>query len=96
MQNGTCHIDVTAPTLPSTRGENIGLERIRAEASRCEGRKPMPEVVVREAKRLARRSPKTGEVRSLQAIAAELARLGHLAPSGKLYGAESVKRMLGW
>jgi hypothetical protein len=53
------------------------------------------EAVVREAKRLARRSPKTGEVRSLRAIAAELAQLGYLGPSGKPYGAESVKRMLG-
>jgi DNA invertase Pin-like site-specific DNA recombinase len=70
-------------------------ERVRAEAGRCEGRKPVPEAVVREAKRLARRSPKTGEVRSLQAVAADLARLGHLAPSGRPYGAESVKRMLG-
>jgi DNA invertase Pin-like site-specific DNA recombinase len=70
-------------------------ERVRSEAGRCEGRKPVPEAVVREAKRLARRNPKTGEVRSLRAIAAELARLGHLAPSGKPYGAESVKRMLG-
>jgi hypothetical protein len=55
----------------------------------------VPEPVVREAKRLARRNPMTGEVRSLRAIAAELARLGYLVPSGRPYGAESVKRMLG-
>jgi DNA invertase Pin-like site-specific DNA recombinase len=61
---------------------------------RVEGRKPVPEAVVREARRLARTSPKTGEKRSLREIAAELATLGHLAPSGKPYGAESVKRML--
>jgi DNA invertase Pin-like site-specific DNA recombinase len=61
---------------------------------RVEGRKPVPEAVVREARRLARKSPKTGEKRSLREIAAELATLGHLAPSGKPYGAESVKRML--
>jgi hypothetical protein len=30
----------------------------------------------------------------LRKIAAELARLGHPAPSGKPYGAMSVKRML--
>ena len=69
-------------------------ERKRAETGRCEGRKPVPEVVVREAKRLARKSPKTGVARSLRAIAAELARLGHLAPSGRPYEATSVKRML--
>ena len=61
---------------------------------RVEGRKPVPEAVVREAERLARVSPKTHEKRSLRRIAAALARLGHVAPSGKPYGAESVKRML--
>src|SRR4051794_3364788 len=61
---------------------------------RVEGRKPVPEAVVREAERLARVSPKTHERRSLRQIAAALARLGHVAPSGKPYGAESVKRML--
>src|SRR3954465_4946691 len=70
-------------------------ERKRAETGRCEGRKPVPDNVVREAKRLARVSPKTHEKRSLREIAAELARLGHLGPSGKPYEAMSVKRMLG-
>src|SRR4051812_37523242 len=69
-------------------------ERKRAETGRCEGRRPVPENVVREAKRLARKSPKTGETRSLRQVAAELAELGHLAPSGKPYEAMSVKRML--
>src|SRR4051794_36914644 len=69
-------------------------ERKRAETGRCEGRKPVPENVVREAKRLARKSPKTGEKRSLREIAGELARLGHLGPSGEAYKATSVKRML--
>jgi DNA invertase Pin-like site-specific DNA recombinase len=68
-------------------------ERKRAETGRCEGRNPVPSRLA-EAKRLARRSPKTGQRRSLRAIAAELARLGHLGPSGKPYGAESVKRMV--
>ena len=69
-------------------------ERKRAKTGRCEGRKPVPVDVVVAAKRLARRSPKTGKRRSLRAIASELAELGHLAPSKKPYGAESVKRML--
>jgi DNA invertase Pin-like site-specific DNA recombinase len=68
--------------------------RKRAETGRCEGRKPVPENVVREAKRLARKSPKTGKARSLRAVAAELAKLGHVGPSGKPYEAMSVKRML--
>jgi hypothetical protein len=50
--------------------------------------------VVREAKRLARRSPKTGETRSLRQVAAELAALGHFGPSGGPYHAASVKKML--
>jgi DNA invertase Pin-like site-specific DNA recombinase len=69
-------------------------ERKRAETGRCEGRSAVPAEVVAAARRLNRRSPKTGQRRSLRAIAAELARLGHLGPSGKPYGAESVKRML--
>jgi hypothetical protein len=39
-------------------------------------------------------SPKTHAKRSLREIAVELAKLGHLAPSGKPYEATSVKRML--
>jgi hypothetical protein len=46
---------------------------------RCEGRRPVPDVVIAEARRLARKSPKTGQRRSLRTIAAELAALGHLA-----------------
>src|SRR3954447_24284972 len=69
-------------------------ERKRAETGRCEGRKPVPENVVREAKRLARRNPKTGEVRSLRQIADELTALGHLGPGGTAYFPTSIKRML--
>ena len=70
-------------------------DRKREETGRCEGRKPVPEAVVAEARRLARRNPKTGEKRSLRAIAAELAALGHLGPSGKPYFPASVAHMLG-
>lgn len=69
-------------------------DRKREATGRCGGRAPVPEVVVKEAKRLARRNPKTGKERSLRAIARELAALGHHGPSGAEYGAESVKRML--
>lgn len=69
-------------------------DRRRLATGRCEGRKPVPEVVVKEARRLARRSPKTGQSRSLRAIATELAALGYHAPSGQPYGPESVKRMI--
>jgi DNA invertase Pin-like site-specific DNA recombinase len=70
-------------------------EAKREKVGRCEGRKPVPEVVVVEARRLARRNPKTGKRRSLRTIAAELAVLGHVGPSGKPYHAGSVRHMLG-
>src|SRR5882757_3356215 len=53
-------------------------DRVRAERGRCEGRKPVPHETVAAARRLARRSPKTGQRRSLRVISAELAALGHL------------------
>ena len=62
---------------------------------RIEGRKPVPDAVKKDARRLARKSPKTGKRRSLRQISAALAEAGHLGPSGKPYGAESVKRMIG-
>ena len=69
-------------------------DRKREETGRCEGRPPVPEVVRREARRLARRSPRTGKKRSLRKIATELEALGHVGPSAKPYGPQSVKLML--
>jgi DNA invertase Pin-like site-specific DNA recombinase len=69
-------------------------ERIRAEKGRCEGRKPIPAEVVAEARRLARKNPRTGERRSLRQIAEELAKLGHVGPSGKPYFPASITHML--
>jgi len=69
--------------------------RSEALGRRCEGRKPPPKVVVLEARRLARRNPRTGQVRSYRKIAAELASKGLIRrDNGKAYGAESIKRML--
>lgn len=70
-------------------------DKKRAETGRCEGRTPVPAEVVKEAKRLARVNPKTGERRSLRQIADELAKLGHTGPSGKPYYPTSVKLMIG-
>jgi hypothetical protein len=70
-------------------------EAKRASAGRCEGRKPVPEAAMVEARRLARRSPKTGKRRSLRAIATELAVLGYVGPSGAPYHAGSIRHMLG-
>ena len=69
-------------------------EHKKAETGRCEGRKPVPDAVVKEAKRLRRKNPRTGKRRSLRRVAAELAEMGYQAVSGKPYGAESVKQMV--
>ncbi|MBR2818212.1 MAG: recombinase family protein [Reyranella sp.] len=69
-------------------------DRKRAETGRCEGRPAVPQEVVAEARRLARRSPKTGKRRSLRQIAELLEQSGHLGPSGR-YHAGSIQRMLG-
>jgi len=71
-----------------------GRDAKRAATGRCEGRRPVPDVVIAEARRLARKSPKTGQRRSLRAIAAELAAIGHLGPSGQPYHASSIRHML--
>jgi DNA invertase Pin-like site-specific DNA recombinase len=71
-------------------------ERRRATAGKCEGRKNHAEInpdLVREAKRLRRRSPK-GHQRSLRDIAAELAKLGYVNASGQPFSASSVQSMV--
>ena len=71
-------------------------ERTRAVKGKCEGRKSWAEIkpeLVREAKRLRRRSPK-GHQRSLRDIAAELAKLGFLNERGAEFSASSVQSML--
>jgi DNA invertase Pin-like site-specific DNA recombinase len=52
--------------------------------------------LVREAKRLARRSPRTGRARSLREIATQLATAGHLTQSGKPFSASQVKRLISY
>jgi DNA invertase Pin-like site-specific DNA recombinase len=75
--------------------------RDRASAAtgrRIEGRKGYTETnpaLVRETKRLARKSPKTGKARSLREIAAELAQAGYVTSSGKPFSAGQVQRLLG-
>ena len=69
-------------------------ERKKAETGRCEGRPPVLESIVREAKRLRRKNPRTGKRRSLRKVANELSKAGYSAASGKPYGPESIKRMI--
>jgi hypothetical protein len=70
---------------------------VKAAKGKCEGRKSHAEMnpaLIREAKRLARKNPKTGKTRSLRDIAAELASLGFLNQNGVAYSASSVRNML--
>jgi DNA invertase Pin-like site-specific DNA recombinase len=71
--------------------------RSAALGRRVEGRKGYRATVpalVREAKRLARKNPKTGRKRSLRAIAAELAELGFVNGRGRTFAAAQVARLL--
>jgi DNA invertase Pin-like site-specific DNA recombinase len=66
-------------------------DRKRRESGRCEGNPrwlPVPDAAIQVAKAAQ------GRGLSLRAIAAELASQSYLSPSGKTYGAESIKRML--
>ena len=68
-----------------------GVRERKRTASGCEGRKSLAEIypaVVREAKRLARANPKTGEQRSLRKIAAQLAKIGGALTDTGAPGAE--------
>jgi DNA invertase Pin-like site-specific DNA recombinase len=68
-----------------------------AKGERIEGRKGYSETnpkIVCHAKRLARKNPKTGKVRSLRTIALELAALGYVTSKGTEFSAAQVKRLL--
>jgi DNA invertase Pin-like site-specific DNA recombinase len=71
-------------------------ERKRQAVGKCEGRKTWAEInpeLVREAKRLRRRSPK-GHQRSLRDVASELAKLGFVNERGAEFSASSIASML--
>jgi DNA invertase Pin-like site-specific DNA recombinase len=66
---------------------------------RVEGRKGYDDTnkaLVREAKRLARKSPKTGKARSLREIARELEALGFTTKDGKTFAAAQVQRLINY
>ena len=74
-----------------------GRDRVKALTGKCEGRKSHGEMnptLIREAKRLARKNPKTGKVRSLREIAGELEVLGFTNAKGQRFHAQSVKELL--
>lgn len=83
-----------AMTVAKLRGAR---ERKRKEVGKCEGRKSHAELnpdLVREAKRLRRRSPKTGGQRSLREISTQLAQMGYLNSRGQRFSPSSVKGMV--
>jgi hypothetical protein len=69
-------------------------ERVKATTGRSEGCRSVPAAVVAHARRLARKSPRTGQRRSLRTTAAELAKFGHCGSSGKPYFPAFVSHML--
>jgi hypothetical protein len=81
-------------TFSSASG--AGRKRAASPNHKCEGRKRWTEInpeLVREAKRLRRRSPK-GHQRSLREVAAELAKLGFMNERGVMFSASSVQSIL--
>lgn len=72
-------------------------ERVKADRGKCEGRKSHIELrpeLVQEARRLARRSPKTGRKRSLRGIAVELAALGYVTAHGRPLSHSTVMKLV--
>ena len=80
-------------------------QRKKAATGSCEGRKSYAELnptLVREAKRLRRKSPKSGKRKSLQRVAKELAegdgkgfKGGYTTAKGNLFSASQVARLVG-
>jgi DNA invertase Pin-like site-specific DNA recombinase len=84
-----------AMTVAKLRGAR---DRKSAELGRrIEGQKGYAETnpeLVAQARRLARRNPRTGTARSLREIAGELAALGFATAAGKPFSASQVQRLL--
>jgi hypothetical protein len=81
-----------AMTVAKQRGAR---DRKRKAVGKSEGRKSLAEMhpaVVREAKRLGRANPKSGERRSLRKIAAELAKIGEALAATGLPSAKEAAR----
>ena len=72
-------------------------QRVRAREGKCEGRKSLAEQhpeLVKEAKRLRRRNPKTGKQRSYRTIAQELHQQGYSTAKGNAFSASMVARLV--
>jgi len=73
------------------KAKALGVKTITGRKSYAETNPEM----VREAKRLARKNPKTGKARSLLKISAELWHLGYKTSEGQAFSASQVQRLLG-
>ena len=72
-------------------------ERRKAAVGKCEGRKSLAELhpeAVKLAKRLRRKSPKTGKRRSLRLTAQVLSQDGYLNENGAIYSPRAIKAMV--
>lgn len=86
----------TVAKLRGARERKMKAQAERGEKVKCGGRRSYAEInadMVALAKRL-HRYPVNGRRRSLRDVSAELAAQGHVATSGKPFGAEAIKRML--
>jgi DNA invertase Pin-like site-specific DNA recombinase len=75
----------------------MARDRKRAATGKCEGRKSHAEVnpnAVAIARKLHRKNRDTSKRLSYRKIAASMAKQGHLAASGKVYGPSAIKSML--
>jgi hypothetical protein len=91
-----CHGSLHGVEWSTGQAELIKAGLAAAKLRGIPGRKSWAEIkpaLVREARRLRRRSPK-GHQRSLRDVAAELAKLGFMNERGVTFSAASVQSML--
>ncbi len=100
MQKAMMQIGFVFSELEKTRlvqKLRVARARKRKENGKCEGRKSLNEtqpLMVKQAKRLARRNPRTGKKRSLRKVSAELAALGFTRSNGEPYSATVVRNVI--
>jgi len=100
MQKAMMQIGFVFSELEKTRlvqKLSAARARKRKENGKCEGRKSLNEtqpLMAKQAKRLARRNPRTGKKRSLRKVSAELAALGFTRNNGEPFSATVVRNVI--
>jgi DNA invertase Pin-like site-specific DNA recombinase len=82
-----------AARIKNKKNGNVTLSGL----GKCEGRPSYQQTnpeLIKHAKRLARRNPKTGKKRSLRVIATELFQLSYTTKAGKAFSANQIKNLL--